>query len=101
MSSITSKDFVTNFKRFRSYAYHLQNWCKLECCEEDVDWKVQEIPGKGLGIIALRDIPALTRIMVDRGYTEAEARNRPQVMDLHPKNESFETKFMANRVSPG
>ena len=39
--------------------------------------------------------------MVDRGYTKAEAQNRPQVMDLHPPIASFEAKFMANRVSPG
>ena len=40
--------------------------------EEDLDWKVEAIPGKGLGIVALRDFPALTRVMVDRGYTRLD-----------------------------
>ena len=43
--------------------------CKLECGEEDLDWKVESIPGKGLGIVALKDFPAVARIMVDRAYT--------------------------------
>ncbi len=41
----------------------------MEYGEEDLDWKVESIPGKGLGVVALRDFPALSRIMVDRGYT--------------------------------
>ncbi len=43
--------------------------CKQDCCEEDVDWKVEAVPGKGLGIVALKDIQPLAKIMVDRGYT--------------------------------
>jgi hypothetical protein len=46
-----------------------KNWCKVTCCEEDVDWKVEEVPGKGLGLIALKDIPASARVVVDRFYT--------------------------------
>ncbi len=42
--------------------------CKLECGEEDLDWKVQSIPGKGFGIVALKDFPIMSRIMVDRAY---------------------------------
>jgi hypothetical protein len=70
----------------------------LECCEEDLDWKIQEIPGKGLGVVALRDIPAKTRIMVDRGYTKAEIKNRPQMMDLCPLDGTPEEKFQVNQV---
>jgi hypothetical protein len=33
-----------------------------------VDWKVEAVPGKGLGIVALKDIQPLAKIMVDRGY---------------------------------
>ena len=44
--------------------------CKLECGEEDLDWKVESIPGKGLGIVALKDFPLMARIMVDRAYTK-------------------------------
>jgi len=41
----------------------------LDYGEEDLDWRIESIPGKGLGVVALRDFPALSRIMVDRGYT--------------------------------
>ena len=75
-----------------------QFWCQLECGEEDLDWEIREIPGKGLGVVALRDIPAKTRIMVDRGYTKDEVRNRPQVMDLSPLDGTFEKKFQVNQV---
>ena len=71
-------------------------WCKLDCCEEDIDWKVQEAPGKGL--VALNDIPPLTRIIVERGQTWEEARNNPLLAQMSPQNESLETKFQNNAV---
>ena len=46
------------------------------------------IPGKGLGVIALRNIPAMTRIMVDRGYSFQEAKNDPRFKDLYPSHET-------------
>lgn len=36
----------------------------MECGEEDLDWKVAPIPGKGLGIVALRDIPPKYRSVI-------------------------------------
>jgi len=61
---------LLNRRKFVCYkSRELYHRCQLDCCEEDVDWKVEAVPGKGLGVIALRDIPPLTRIMVDRGYT--------------------------------
>lgn len=71
-------------------------WCKLDCCEEDIDWKFQEVPGKGLRLVALRDIPPLTRIIVERGYTWDEARNNPLLAHLKPPNESLGKKFENN-----
>ena len=63
-----------------------------------MDWKVVEIPGKGLGVVAVRDIPAKYRIMVDRAYTRSEARARPQSMDLCPIGATFEEKFDVNEL---
>jgi len=42
-----------------------KNWCDLRCGEEDIDWEVKPVPGKGLGIIAKRFIPAKFRIIVE------------------------------------
>ena len=64
-----------------------------------MDWKVVEIPGKGLGVVAVRDIPAKFRIMVDRAYTRSEARARPQSMDLYPIGATFEEKFGVNELA--
>lgn len=42
------------------------NWCgRYEYGEEDIDWEVVPVPGKGLGVRAKRLIPAGYRIMVD------------------------------------
>ncbi len=71
----------------------------MECGEEDLDWKVISIPGKGMGLIAVHDIPAKTRIMVDRVLTEPEAQMRPEVMDLCPEGETFEKKFQINQLA--
>ena len=75
-----------------------QNWCKLKCGEEDWDWKVVKIPGKGFGVVAVRDIPAKVRIMVDRAYTQTEAWARPQIMDLCPIDATFDKKFEVNKL---
>ena len=59
------------------------------------------MPGKGLGVIALRDIPPFTRVMVDRGYTFDEAKNDPRFVDLHPKDDTGLDKFMLNSAGLG
>lgn len=41
----------------------------MEYGEEDLDWTVVPIPGKGLGVVALRDIPPKYR------YTSLEVPN--------------------------
>ncbi|KAG4077672.1 hypothetical protein HA402_015715 [Bradysia odoriphaga] len=75
-----------------------KNWCHLECGEEDIDWKVCTVPGKGLGIIAKRPLPVLYRIMVD-GCCSNE--NHPGVKDLLPVNGSFGDKFFLNCIGLG
>ena len=69
-----------------------KNWCKLGCGEEDVDWKVDSIPGKGLGLIAKRMFPAKSRIMVDAVCP----RTHPGVKDLQPINGTTREKFDLN-----
>ena len=54
----------------------------MEYGEEDLDWKIVSIPGKGLGVVALRDFPALSRVMVDRGYTRYEIVDVETTMPL-------------------
>ena len=56
-----------------------KNWCKVSCCEEDVDWKVEEVSGKGFGLVALKDISALARVVVDRFYTWERAKDDPRL----------------------
>jgi hypothetical protein len=60
-----------------------KNWCKVSCCEEDVDWKVQKVPGKGLGLVALKDIPKLARVVVDRFHTWEELKDDPRLAGNH------------------
>jgi hypothetical protein len=74
-------------------------WCKADCGEEDIDWKVQEIEGKGLGLIALKDIAPLSKIIVDRSYEWDEIKDSPQLADLCPKNGTMTEKFGLNAIS--
>ena len=57
------------------------------------------IPGKGLGVIALRDIPSMTRIMVDRGYAYEQAKLDPRFTDLYPQDEIGMNKFKLNATA--
>lgn len=41
-----------------------KNWCYLQCGEEDIDWKICSVPGKGLGLVAKRLLPAKHRIII-------------------------------------
>ncbi len=71
-----------------------KNWCKVSCCEEDVDWKVQEVPGKGLGMVALKDIPAMARVVVDRFHTWEELKDDPRLSGNHLKNSLLLSLFI-------
>lgn len=72
-----------------------KNWCRLNCGEEDIDWKVCPIVGKGLGIVAMRSLPVLYRIVVDGCCSK---KDHPAVQDLMPVNGTYEEKFALNRV---
>jgi hypothetical protein len=67
-------------------------WCSLNCCEEDIDWVLQPIRGKGLGVVAKRFIPMMSRILVDpvRDVTF------PGVLDLQPINGTLLDKERLN-----
>ena len=72
-----------------------RKWCELGCGEEDLDWKVAPIPGKGLGLIAKRLIPAKFQIMVDAIRSE----KHPRVQDLMPLNGSTKDKVAFNGLA--
>ena len=55
-------------------------WCSLGVCEEGIDWAVQPVQGKGLGVVAKKLIPTRSRIMVDR----PKHIGFPAVRDLEP-----------------
>jgi len=74
-----------------------KNWCGIDCGEEDVDWAVVPVPGKGLGIVALRDIPKAYAIMVEAGVD----KSHPGVADLMPLHGSLDEKFAFNQFGLG
>ena len=55
-------------------------WCSLGVCEENIDWEILPVEGKGFGIVAKRMIPKKSRIMVD----VARPPIFPPVRDLEP-----------------
>lgn len=67
-------------------------WCSLPCGEEDIDWAVKPIAGKGLGVVALRDMPRFTRIMVDGMRRD----DHPAIVDLMPLGASRQAKIDLN-----
>lgn len=75
-----------------------KNWCHLECGEEDIDWKVCEVPGKGLGLVAMRQLPARFRIQVESCHNE---NDHAAIKDLMPIDGSFQQKFDLNGIGLG
>ncbi len=76
-----------------------KKWCKIESGEEDVDWVIRDIPKRGKGLIALRDFPRGTRIMVDRGYTAWEIKQHPErLVNLEPAGGTWKEKFEYNQL---
>ncbi|KAJ3333900.1 hypothetical protein HDU76_001381 [Blyttiomyces sp. JEL0837] len=74
-----------------------KNWCGEVSGEEDIDWKVDLISEeKGLGLVALVDIPAGYRILVDRAYTRPD--HHPAIGDLEPKHGTKREKFELNML---
>ena len=61
------------------------NWCgRYECGEEDVEWQLVPVPGKGLGLRALKFLPAGYRIIVEPVYTDMNAH--PGILPLNTIN---------------
>lgn len=75
-----------------------KNWCSLQCGEEDIDWKVCEVPGKGLGLVAMRLLPAKYRIIVDGCHA---VNDHPAIKDLMPINGTYKEKCNLNCVGRG
>lgn len=61
-----------------------QNWCgKYECGEEDVEWEVVPVPGKGLGVVAKEFIPAKYRIIVEPVYRDPFSHPGTSILHLY------------------
>ena len=67
-------------------------WCSLGVCEEGLDWVVEPVPGKGLGVVARREIKSRSRIMVDRPRHILF----PAVLDLEPSTGTLVEKQQLN-----
>lgn len=74
-----------------------KHWCKLKCCEEGIDWEVREIPFKGLGLVAKRLIPSLSRIIVDG----LRSIDDPVVATLQPSGGTIIEKYELNSLGGG
>ena len=75
---------------------HHKSWCKLDCGEEDIDFEVVPVPGKGLGLVAKKLIPAKYRIIVEGYHTDPLAH--PAIKDLFPSHGCLEEKFLTNAI---
>ena len=79
-----------------------QAWCKVDYGRRDLDWAIQPVEGKGLGIVALRPIPKDHRIMVDRMFShdeffDTEFRLRAEALKL-AGGPSMGSKFVTNCI---
>jgi len=68
-------------------------WCGTNYGEEDLDWKVSPVPGKGLGIMALRDLPKAYPILVEAPVE----KTHPRVVELMPLGATIDEKFELNK----
>lgn len=72
-------------------------WCKYRYGEEGIDWEVRHISTeKGKGVVALKDIPKGTKIMVEKLYSSPNAH--PAIADLEPSGGTLEQKFALNAL---
>jgi hypothetical protein len=92
--SYCSKECQTLDWKKGSFQGH-KSWCNLKCGEEDVDWKVTPVPGKGLGLEAKRLFKSGERIMVDCVRTI----NDPVVAQLMPIDGTLVEKERLNSLS--
>lgn len=91
-------------------------WCGLTC-EENEDYKITNVEGKGLGIIAIKDIKKDTRIIVDKAYLYDEfiksiedkfknlmpydgtKKDKFHLNSINGKDEGYENSYIAPRIS--
>jgi hypothetical protein len=75
-------------------------WCGQDYGEEGIDWKIVPISEeKGLGIIALRDIPSHYRIIIERALGREEFVDLPASNNLMPHGGSLPSKWYLNVLS--
>lgn len=70
-------------------------WCNKFCCEEDIDWAIRPVEGKGVGIFALKTIPRFSRVLVDGMRNHDD----PGIMDLLPVGATRQAKIALNAYS--
>lgn len=73
-----------------------QNWCKFDCGEEDIDWEVRAIPGKGMGLVAKRFIPSKYKIIIEGIHYSA--KSHPGIAQLSPVKGTLRQKFENNEL---
>lgn len=80
-----------------------KNWCKFNCGEEDLDWRVQLIsPEKGMGIVAIHQLPKGFRILVEKGLRQPfDEVHKQSVAALEPKGGGLRQKLELNELGCG
>lgn len=95
-----------NDRQVRGIGQDHGTWCGLQCGEEDVDWQVRSIPGRGLGVVAKRFIGQNWRIIVENVTLESDSttpkHTRPfriaQVNhDCRPNAAIYSSQYVSNR----
>ncbi len=75
-----------------------KHWCGINYGEEDVDWVLQRVEGKGIGVVALRPFKAKDRIMVEVPCD----LDHPGIDDLMPHDRgSVDDKVALNSLGCG
>lgn len=72
-------------------------WCKLGCLEEDLDWEIIEVEGKGLGMVSKVVIKPFTRILIDKWFENGDGH--PEIENLTPIDGSISDKYEMNSFS--
>eukprot|EP00551_Chaetoceros_affinis_P012440 CAMPEP_0203678050 /NCGR_PEP_ID=MMETSP0090-20130426/30502_1 /ASSEMBLY_ACC=CAM_ASM_001088 /TAXON_ID=426623 /ORGANISM="Chaetoceros affinis, Strain CCMP159" /LENGTH=324 /DNA_ID=CAMNT_0050545133 /DNA_START=92 /DNA_END=1066 /DNA_ORIENTATION=- len=74
-----------------------RHWCGTTCGEEDVDWEIRPVEGKGMGVVALREFQAKERIMVEAPC----GMDHDGIQTLMPHHGSIEDKVALNSLGCG
>jgi hypothetical protein len=76
-------------------------WCgKSGYGESGIDWRIVPISEeKGLGMIALREMPVNYRVLIERPFQYEEFVRLPAAEDLLPTNSTLLEKFQLNSIT--